>query len=108
MYGVKEREVVKISPCTACRSAQLTKQLNAIREYLGFPPITEKVNPKLSEKRIAVCYSCKYINDEGAVISCGPFGRPKKVPEGTLCGCWIRAKAQIPFAYCPLGFWDNL
>lgn len=104
-YEVKSRRRYPLG--TTCHTC-IIEMLNSIRDYVGFPPITKKVTPKLSEQRVNVCISCKYSKGEGALLTCGTPIIGETVPEGKLCGCFVRAKAQFDKLYCPLGFWDSL
>ena len=105
VYEVKKRRKYPIGEtCHTC----IVEMLNALRVYVGFPTTTNAVTPKLSTQRIDICKKCVYSEGEGVLLSCGPFAKKTKVPEGTLCGCNLFAKTKISFLYCPLGFWDGL
>jgi len=104
-YHVARRRQYRAN--TTCHTC-IIEMLNALRVYVGYPTLTNTVKPKLSQQRIDICKSCKYSDGEGVLMSCGPFGRKTKVPEGELCGCNLYAKTKISFLYCPLKFWDEL
>lgn len=104
-YNTAQRK--RFSKGTTCHTC-IIEMLNSIRDYLGFPPITKKVAHSLSQSRIEVCKSCKYLKGEGALITCGTPIVGERVPEGKLCGCFVRVKAQFKELYCPLGYWDEL
>lgn len=105
IYGVKKRRIYPAG--TTCHTCVID-MLNALRDYVGFPTTTNAVTPKLSTQRIDICKKCVYSEGEGVLLSCGPFAKKTKVPEGELCGCNLFAKTKIPFLYCPLGWWDEL
>ena len=44
----------------------------------------------ITEKRLEICNSCEYMKNNSTCI---------------LCGCYMKAKASIPGAQCPIAKW---
>lgn len=60
------------------------------------------------EKRLSSCKGCKWFTNQG---TCGTpiIGQTIKYKKGKkkLCGCFMRAKARLVFADCPIHKWDK-
>lgn len=53
--------------------------------------------------RLETCKGCEHFNP--STRSCGTLLKRKKVKGGTLCGCFMPAKASLKSESCPLGKW---
>jgi len=105
-YGQRQRKVYpERSKCYTC----IMDQLNAVRDWVGYPPLKTKfiVSKKIKEERLEVCYNCKHLKKRAMYAStCGTLYIGGKVEGGELCGCFVHAKAEITNEQCPLGKWD--
>ncbi len=54
-------------------------------------------------ERLEVCKACEHFNP--STRSCGTLLKRKKVKGGTLCGCFMPAKASLKTEACPLKKW---
>ena len=57
-------------------------------------------------ERLEICKSCEHFNP--TTRSCGTLLKRKKVKGGTLCGCFMPAKASLKSEACPLKKWPAL
>jgi len=57
-------------------------------------------------ERLEVCKACEHYN--ASTRSCGTLLKRKKVKGGTLCGCFMPAKASLKTEACPLKKWPAL
>lgn len=53
--------------------------------------------------RLEICKGCEHFNK--STRSCGTLLKKKKVKGGTLCGCFMPAKASLKSEACPIGKW---
>ena len=53
--------------------------------------------------RLEICKACEHFNK--STRSCGTLLKKKKVKGGTLCGCFMPAKASLKSEACPIGKW---
>ena len=53
--------------------------------------------------RLEICRGCEHFNK--STRSCGTLLKKKKVKGGTLCGCFMPAKASLKSEACPIGKW---
>lgn len=104
-YEVQRRRRYDIS--TVCHTC-IVEMLDALRVYVNYPTLVNVVPVKLSDSRIAICKACRYVKGKGVLMTCGKPIVGETVPEGKLCGCFVRAKAKFPSLYCPLGYWDEI
>jgi hypothetical protein len=56
-----------------------------------------KVDPKISEKRMEICKSCEFYQDE----------RDKDNPSCQKCGCFLAIKTTWASQACPVGKWPS-
>jgi hypothetical protein len=64
------------------------------------------VSQQKKAERLEVCKSCEHYNR--STRSCGTLLKRKKVKGGTLCGCFMPAKASLKAEACPLKKWPAL
>lgn len=64
------------------------------------------VSQQKRAERLEICKACEHYNP--TTRSCGTLLKRKKVKGGTLCGCFMPAKASLKAEACPLKKWPAL
>lgn len=103
LYKTAKRRDYKNSNCAPCIEAQL----DALRSYVGYPPLKKQLSKNITESRRNICYSCKYYVP--LTNTCGTLILGGKTDEGEkLCGCNIWAKTLFKNQECPIKLWEKL
>jgi hypothetical protein len=62
-----------------------------------------KADQELSNKRIAICESCRHFRKK--TRTCGTAVVGNKVGSKRTCGCFMDVKTKLTFSRCPFSYW---
>ena len=72
----------------------------------GYKNLLFNKDLEYSQKRLDICKNCELYSNG----ICNPMKKIKDVVTGEMvkgCGCYLKAKVRVPYAYCPAHKWTE-